>query len=144
MLDHDAAEDYMARLGRIQRDAVPRWGRLTRDQLLSHLAETVRQSMGRGIPPPRRNSWHSRITWHLLRRGLLRIPRDVRIPVGKAVEPLPTDLESLHALLLEYLAMVQSGETTPFPHPLFGDIGVDGWARFHTLHFEHHLGQFGV
>ena len=29
-------------------------------------------------------------------------------------------------------------------HPVFGDIGVDGWDRLHVRHFEHHFTQFGV
>ena len=51
---------------------------------------------------------------------------------------------SLAALLDEYLALVQSGELKTGLHPVFGDIGIDGWARVHVLHFEHHCRQFGL
>ncbi len=44
----------------------------------------------------------------------------------------------------EYLAAVETGELRPAPHTLFGDIGIDGWARLHVRHFEHHLKQFGL
>jgi len=51
-------------------------------------------------------------------------------------------IETLHATMLDYLNLVQTGELQTEPHPLFGDIGVDGWAAVHVRHFEHHLRQF--
>ena len=54
------------------------------------------------------------------------------------------DTETLHAVLETYLELVQAGELVPRAHPVFGDIGVDGWANLHIAHFEHHLKQFGV
>ncbi len=87
-----------------------------------------------------------RVAGPLILQGLLPIPKNVRAPrraVPTSGIHLQDDLETLQALLEEYLQLVQADELTCPPHPLFGDIGVDGWARFHVVHFEHHLRQFG-
>jgi len=127
--DHDYAEEIIERLSGLSAETRPRWGRLTRDQLYAHLADTLRYSMGRIVGP-------------LVLSGLLRIPKNLKIP-GSGEMPRG-NLETLQAVLEDYLNLVQADELAPVPHVYFGDLGVDGWARLHMAHFEHHLRQFGV
>ena len=141
--DHDFADEILERLGSISREAKPRWGRLTRDQLFAHLTDSLRYSMGRGGPPMNQSTWVSRnIIGPLLLHGWLRIPKNIRVP-GRGEMP-NGDLETLHAVLEEYLNLVQADELEPYPDTYFGELGVDDWARLHVVHFEHHLRQFGV
>lgn len=142
--DHDYVEDFIKRLGRISPDATPRWGTLTRQGMIQHIADTIRYSMGRaGDMPDIGNAFMRRIVAPLILNGVVPMPRNIKAP------PYPTrpsldDAETLHAMLDEYLGLVQAGEFTPKPHPVFGEIGIDGWAKMHYRHFEHHLKQFGV
>jgi oxepin-CoA hydrolase/3-oxo-5,6-dehydrosuberyl-CoA semialdehyde dehydrogenase len=148
-LDTDCVERFIARLGRIAPDAVPRWGVLRRDTLIEHFVWVVRYAMGRSSQVPFSGNW---LTVHLVGplflRGLLPIPRNLQIPRALRERGVtlrePGDLETLRRLLEEYLNLVQADEFRPAPHPIFGDIGVDGWDRLHVRHFEHHLRQFGV
>lgn len=143
IMDHDYSEELMKRLADIPLDAKPLWGSLTRDTMIAHLAQAVRYSMGRTAPLPDRSTWVSRnLIGPLICNGWLRIPRNVRMQGTD--NPPPADLETLHALIEEYLGLVQADELRPHPHVYFGDIGVDGWARLHVAHFEHHLRQFGA
>ena len=148
-LDADYVADLMARLRRIPPDARPRWGDLTRDALIRHLIWTVRHSMGRSRKVPFTGTWLScRIVRPLFLWGLLPIPRDAALSHrlqarGVRLED-PGDLETLHALLEEYLGLVQADELQPAPHPLLGELGIDGWDRLHVRHFEQHCRQFGV
>jgi hypothetical protein len=141
--DHDYAKEVVKRLGKIPRKAVPRWGKLTREQLYGHLTNTLRYSMGRGGEPMNHSTWFSRnIIGPLILRGIVRIPKNVKIP---GLDSIPDgDLETLQAVLEEYLNLVQADELVPYPHVYFGELGVDGWAHLHVVHFEHHLRQFGV
>lgn len=145
--DHDLTREFVTRLQSIPEDAVPRWGKMSRAAMIAHLATVVRYSMGRSGSLPVRGSWMTRrVAGPLILQGLLPIPKNVRAPrraVPTSGIHLQDDLETLQALLEEYLQLVQADELTCPPHPLFGDIGVDGWARFHVVHFEHHLRQFG-
>ncbi|MCL4690964.1 MAG: DUF1569 domain-containing protein [Candidatus Hydrogenedentes bacterium] len=144
-LDHDYVNDLIARLGRLRPDAKPAWGTLTPDRMVGHLMVIVRYSMGRGKPVPARGNWFIRwIVGPLIINGIVRMPRNVTGPAAAEALCPSGDTETLHAVLEEYLTLVQSGDLEPPPHPFFGDIGVDGWAKLHVVHFEHHLRQFGV
>jgi len=136
--------EVLRRLGRIQPDARPGWGKLTPALMIRHLADAVRYSMGKGPEIPFAGNWLTRhIVAPLILNGVVRIPRNI---AGANVSGTAgnVDLETLHAVLDEYLALVQAGELEPRPHPSFGPIGVDGWDKMHLRHFEHHLRQFGV
>ena len=64
------------------------------------------------------------------------------LPPGfKSVEkyiPEETSTEEGIALLEEAIQR-QKQETSRVPHPAFGNIGVDGWNRFHLRHAEMHM-----
>lgn len=143
------ADELIARLRSIPADAVPSWGTLRRDTLIEHLIWTMRHSMGRSQQLAYFGNWFTRrVVGPLYLRGLLPLPKNLRLPekirARGATLREPGDLETLQALVEEYLALVQTGELQPAPHPIFGDIGVDGWERVHVRHFDHHLRQFGV
>jgi hypothetical protein len=142
--DHDFVDDVLRRLKGLRPGAKPAWGKLTAVGMTGHLIDAVRYSMGKAGGVRDRSNWLFRkVVAPLMLNGVIPIPKNIK------ADPLPnpsgrTDLETLHAVLDEYLALVQAGELNPKPHPAFGAIGVDGWARMHVLHFEHHLRQFGV
>lgn len=148
-LDAEYVEDLVRRLNRIQPNDVPRWGQLRRDSLIEHFLWVVLHSMGRSHKVPHTGNWFTRrILGPLFIRGLIPIPRNLQLPKAlrnQGVEMRePGDLESLHALLKEYLNLVQADELKPGPHPAFGDISIDDWEQIHLQHFEYHLNQFGV
>jgi hypothetical protein len=146
-LDHDYVNNLVDRLAQIGASAQPAWGRMTRDEMVTHLVRVVQYSMGKGPEFADHSTWFSRnVSAPLLLHGIISIPKNLPLPKPRAGEKPgahPEDLETLHAVLENYLSLVQAGELNPPPHPFLGNIGVDGWARLHVLHFEHHLKQFG-
>ncbi|MCP4642348.1 MAG: DUF1569 domain-containing protein [bacterium] len=147
--DHDVAVEFTDRLGRVANDARPAWGSLTPAGMVRHLSDTVRYSMGKAGSAPFYGNWFSRhVIGPLIIHGILRMPKNVKLPEGapqpETPGPLESELETLHAVLEEYLSQVQSGEFTPAIHPYFGEIGIDGWSKLHVVHFEHHLKQYGL
>lgn len=148
-LDGDYVEELMTRLKRIPHDAKPAWGTLDRQGLVEHFIWVLRHSMGRSTTVPHLGNWATR--WFLaplVLNGWVPIPKNVKFPKWLRKTGFdgrePGDEETLHALLEEYLNLVQADELRPAKHPVFGDIGVDGWDRMHVRHFEHHFRQFGV
>jgi len=143
--DHDFVVEVLGRFQRVKPDAKPRWGSLTPNRMVAHLIDCVRYSMGKAGALPDRSNWFTRqVLAPLILRGIVRIPRNVKGSTlnGFSTPPAQADLETLHAVLEDYLSLVQAGELEPEAHPVFGAIGVDGWERLHVLHFEHHLRQF--
>ncbi len=148
-LDTDYVERLIARLGRIAPDAVPRWGLLRRDTLIEHFIWIAQHSMGRSRQMEFGGNWFTvHVMGPLFLHGLIPIPKNLQIPKAQQKRGVtmrePGDLDTLWHLLEEYLNLVQADELHPAPHPVFGDIGIDGWDRAHVRHFEHHLRQFGV
>lgn len=120
---------------------------MSRDRMIGHLVFWVKYSMGRGPEYPFAGNWFTvSVIGPLMLNGWLRIPRDLKgLQTNPPIpQPEPADTETLHAVLETYLELVQTGDIGPRKHPAFGDIGIDGWAKMHVLHFEHHLKQFGV
>ena len=148
-LDTDYVERLVTRIGRIAPDAAPKWGVLRRDTMIQHLVWAVLHSMGRSNQMKFYGNWFTaHVMGPVCLHGLLPIPKNVQLPKRFRDQGVtlrePGDLDTLRRLLEEYLNLVQADELRPAPHPLLGDIGVDGWDRLHVLHFEHHLRQFGM
>ena len=149
MLDTTYVEALTRRLGSIPEDTTPAWGTLDKPGLIEHLHWVVRHSMGREKTMPFIGNWMTKnLLGPLLIRGILPIPKNLQMP-AKVLERgytlrCPGDLAALRQTLDEYLALARDGSLECVPHPAFGKIGVDGWARFHVRHFEHHCKQFRV
>ncbi len=148
-LDTDYVEEVIARIESIPEDAAPRWGTMRKAELIEHLVWVVRHSMGRSQQARHMGNWFTRyLIAPLVLHGIVPIPKNLKTPKKLAARGVTLrehgDLETLHALLEEYCNLVQADELRPALHPVFGDIGVDGWDRLHVRHFEHHLKQFGV
>ncbi len=91
--------------------------------------------------------WSTRVVRPLFLAGLVRPPGTFRLPSRLAAQGVelrePGDLETLHALLEEYLNLVQADALTPAWHPWLGDIGVDGWDRVLVAYLEAHCSALG-
>lgn len=144
--DNDYVREVIDRLASIAPDANPRWGTMTPPDMIMHLLGAVKYSMGRlPLQTGKRQPLIEWIVRPLLLGGWLPMPRNVSVErQGFQTFTAPGDLETLHAVLEEYLGLVQTGEMAPPRHPVFGPLSVDDWARLHFIHFEHHLKQFGV
>ncbi|HIJ65110.1 MAG TPA: DUF1569 domain-containing protein [Candidatus Hydrogenedentes bacterium] len=142
--DHDFADDVVGRLEALPQDATPAWGAMTRAEMIGHLTDAIAYSMGRGPRRRVRGNWFTRrVLAPLLLNGLIPFPKNAPNPLrAPGAVARQGDTETLGAVLEDYLAQVHTGEFEPAPHPLFGDIGIDGWSRLHVRHFEHHLRQF--
>lgn len=147
--DGDYAEEIVDRLGKIRKDAQPRWGELNRDGMIEHLIWALRHSMGRSRTIPFVGNCFTRyVARPLILAGAMPLSRNSRAFQTLQRQGLqtrePGDLETLHALVEEYLGLVQADELQPAPHPTLGRLDIDEWDRFHVIHFEHHLKQFGM
>lgn len=144
--DNDYVREVIGRLGRVAPDARPRWGSMSPEAMTMHLVGAIKYSMGRLPYQSGKRRWFIvRVVRPLLLQGWIPMPRNVNVErQGFRTFTAPGDAETLHAVLEEYLGLVQTGELSPPPHPVFGELTVDEWARLHYIHFEHHLRQFGV
>jgi oxepin-CoA hydrolase / 3-oxo-5,6-dehydrosuberyl-CoA semialdehyde dehydrogenase len=127
----------------------PRWGRMSAQQMVEHLAWTFRISTGQIqveclIPEARRALFKPFL--HDQRPS----PRDFRNPLlagglpplqhaelGQATGDLQRQIE-------RFLLEASGVAPTRHVHPVFGPLTAEEWSRAHVKHCHHHLLQFGL
>lgn len=141
--DADRA-DMLARIGRITDDSKPRWGRMTADRMLAHLAESAKMALGT-LPCKPANL---PIRFFPLKQLIIYVfpfpkgsPTSPELLAG-AEAPVGSLKPELQRLIGDLAARCDQ-KTWPI-HPAFGKLSRDTWGVLTYKHFDHHLRQFGV
>ena len=132
------------RLTQLNADAQPQWGKMNCAQMLAHLADGMRMTVGelpcksKGGPlryPPLKQLI---IYWLPWPPGAPTAPELIsRAPDG--IEQETTAVQTL----IERFAQSESKAQWP-EHPAFGKLSAKDWGVLAYRHIDHHLRQFGV
>jgi hypothetical protein len=143
-------ETIKNRLGNLTSDSPAEFGIMTPQHMVEHLTLTVKLSYGRVKIPEFLPNEKQLAQKHALLFTDITFPRGVKAPglPDQLLELRYPDLESAKSELLASLKayetyLTENPKSETF-HPRFGPLNFEEWERFHTKHFEHHLGQFGV
>jgi len=142
--DARARQELLDRLDRLTPDATPRWGTMTAERMLAHLADWMLMASGEIKTAPRGRVLRYpplkqlAIYWLPFPRGVATSPE----LIGRA--PLEWGIE--HASVCQ---RVESFENlylkAEWPeHPVFGQMSPKAWGVFAYRHMDHHLRQFGI
>jgi DinB family protein len=136
-------------LAALQDDSQPRWGQMTAQQMVEHLAWVFELSTGRAdvdclVPETRRERMKAFLYDNTPMRHEFMNPA-----LAAGLPPLrhPGLAEARAALSLEvdrFLDQCRARPSATHTHPVFGPIGAEEWARSHFKHAYHHLLQFGL
>lgn len=145
MFEPAARSELLARLRSLSPQARPGWGRMTAPQMVAHLSDQMRHTLGdsacqlRGGPLRWAPLRHAVIYWVPWPRGRLKGP-----PEAFLTQPTSwnADLETLETLVRRF-AEREGADTWP-EHALLGRMSERDWGAFCHKHFDHHLRQFGV
>lgn len=146
-------QQIVARLRKIQPTSTPLWGKMTAPQMICHLADSFRVTIGEkpwslervSVTPIPMPDWF--VKWVAFQVPL-RWPRGT--PTRPEVDPekngtppaeFATDLNELLRLLERFTGRPRDLEWQP--HPIFGCMTENEWMRWGYLHMDHHLRQFG-
>ena len=133
------------RLNALRPDSARRWGKMTAHQMVCHLADSFRGTMGEKPVAPKSGPFQRTV----MKWGALRVP--IPWPHGVPTMPEmdqrrggtpPAGFEEDVRDLLGLMARFVSGGKVE--HPLFGRMSEWEWNRWAYLHIDHHLRQFGV
>jgi hypothetical protein len=147
-------QQIVERLQKIQSSSARRWGKMTAQQMICHLADSFRVTIGekdwtterisvRPIPMP---NWF--VKWVALEvplrwpRGVLTRPEVDSERGGTPASSFEGDLRELRRLLARFTGQPRDFEWQT--HPIFGDMSDAQWMRWGYLHMDHHLRQFGA
>lgn len=143
-------ESIKNRLGNLTSETPPQFGIMTPQHMIEHLTLTMKLSYGRVKIPEFVPNEKQLAQKQALLFSDMTFPKGVKAPgIPEQLSDLRyPDLENAKSELIKSL-MAYSEFFTENPnaqtfHPRFGPLNHEEWERFHTKHFEHHLGQFGV
>lgn len=136
-------DELRSRLAQLTPSATPRWGRMTAPQMVAHLADSARMTIGDLPVEPKKTP---------LRFAPLKQLCIYCLPIPKGVPTAPELIgrapgewtHEIHAAgaLLERIASPPDG---PRPaHPVFGRLSEQACGVLVYRHYDHHLRQFGV
>jgi hypothetical protein len=121
LFDDACRTDVLARLRHVRPDTRPSWGRMTAPQMVVHLADQMRMTLGNAhwtrMPP-------AHLRWPGMKQAAL-----YRLPWPKGRIQGPPEVFV----------------TTHWPeHSHSGRLNGGQWGVFCYRHFDHHLTQFGA
>jgi uncharacterized protein DUF1569 len=135
-----------ARIGRLEPDMRPQWGRMTAHQAICHLNDSFRVGTGEKFASPHTNLFMRTVGKWVALRSSVTWPRGVgtrpEVEQGKGGTP-PSDWERDRAELLETVAAFPQHQQFA-AHPIFGRMSRRDWLAWGYRHVDHHLRQFGV
>lgn len=143
--DEAFIESTRDKLSKLDPEQEPLWGSMRPPQMFAHMVTAIAYSLGKEEETPNEGGFMGRyIVWPLLSSGIMKLPKNVKAPkMYDAAAPQAT-LDELMAEAEEFLEKYESNTLPHVPHPYFGDIGPDNWAKLHAVHLDHHMRQFGA
>ena len=138
-------ERVLERIGKLEADRRPLWGRFTAPQMVCHVSASLRQGLGEyDAGPPAGPLQYPPLNWlviHVLPwpKGKGRSP-----PEFLSVQPTTwqADISTLRGLVERF---AERGPDAAWPpSKVFGHISGRSWGALQYKHLDHHLRQFNV
>ncbi|MGA9642033.1 MAG: DUF1569 domain-containing protein [Terriglobales bacterium] len=146
LFEQEGAEEIVARIGTLQPGSARQWGKMDVAQMMAHCSATMDMASGR-LNLPR--IFIGRLIGRIFKPIYTNEkpfskngPTDKQLVVADARD-FAREQEKLKAKVREFH---EGGEAkcTRHPHPFFGPLTPQQWARGSYKHLDHHLRQFGV
>ena len=147
--DADVKSEILQRIAKLQHGAPARWGRMSASQMICHVSDAFRLSMGEKSATPATSVFHRTV----LKWGALYFP--LQWPKGFRTRPemeqgaggtppseFNCDRDTLIALIERFSSSSRDFQWEV--HPIFGGLSYGEWMRWGYLHSDHHLRQFGA
>jgi hypothetical protein len=147
LFDPASLAQIQSRIGQLGAASKPQWGRMNVAQALAHCSGVLELALGDRRPG---RMAIGRLIGRLVKPIVVGSEAPIRpnSPTLKELVVLDTrdvDVERRRLLaLLDRFARGGPAGCTDHPHPFFGRMSADDWARFEYKHLDHHLRQFGA
>lgn len=146
LFEADATNEIISRIDKLQPSSQRQWGKMEVAQMMAHLSATMDMASGR-LNPPR--ILIGRLIGPMFRSVFLgEKPFSKNGPTDKVLKISDTrdfarEQEGLKQRVRQFHEAGESG-CTRHPHPFFGKMAPQDWARGMYKHLDHHLRQFGA
>jgi len=138
------------RLGKLLSNTQPEFGIMTAQHMIEHLILTIKLSYGRVTIPDFEPNEKQLAQKNALINSDMLFPKGIKAPglpdqlMDLKYPNLDSAIEQLLKSISEYHRTFNEEKSLTTTHPRFGKLTYDEWEKFHSKHFEHHFGQFGI
>jgi hypothetical protein len=144
--DEKCRNKLIERINTLSPDAQPVWGRMSVEQMLSHLVQAGELPFVSTSPD--RSSFFSRAAKPLM-LYLLPMPKEIKTSAEMDQQQAGRKPEGFEVDKARVIAEIEHLGTLPVDHeclyhPFFGKMSAKEWALIGHKHIDHHLRQFGV
>jgi hypothetical protein len=131
------------RINRLTAESQARWGKMNAAQMLAHCQAQMRVALGDEVL---KHSIMGKIFGSWARKKVLEgKPYAHNLPTAPSFRILNLpDFAQSQKGLIEMIGRFNRDQITKEPHPFFGRMTVEEWAKGTWKHLDHHLCQFGV
>ncbi|HZS04443.1 MAG TPA: DUF1569 domain-containing protein [Blastocatellia bacterium] len=140
----EARAELQQRLEQLRHDSQRRWGKMSCDEMLTHLADSCRMALGELPVKPKPGPFRY---WPIRPLIIYKLPWPKGAPTAPeliARKPDGWDSEKASLLALMNRLVAESGREEWPEHPAFGRLSKKDWGVLVYRHVDHHFQQFGV
>jgi len=146
LFDAPARAGMLERISRLTADARPRWGRLTGDRAVVHLADGLALAFGEAEAAYKPSVLSTPLGRWLVIDSPIPWPKGKIQATAEFFRTAPSgqferDRTELSALVERF---ARGRDQRWGRSPFLGDLSPEQWARLNWRHLDHHLRQFGV
>ena len=148
ILQTEIREVFAKRAETLTEKTAKKWGKMNATQMLAHLNEAFRISLGMKKSVDVSNFYTRKIMFPVVVYVLPFWPHGEKTATELDVVKSNIETKDFYtelAFFLKFLEIFSEREAEKIkPHPMFGALTKKQWADLFTKHIEHHFKQFGV
>lgn len=150
ILNAQNREEILTRINNLKETNSRRWGKMSANEMLCHLADQIRVATFQIKTKDFSNFFTRTIASKLVLLGMSAPKGKVKtfpeIDLAKGNGTKPTLFENDKTLLKKIVSdFLEKDSNFIFqPHGAFGSFTREQWGRIIYIHFDHHLKQFGA
>ena len=140
-------EEILQLLNKLEEDVQPKWGKLTPQEMVEHLTDSLKLASGAIKQKLITPSEKIESMQHFLETDKEMI-KNIKLPFAAKErvlrnENLSDAIDEFVEHWLAYESHFESGNTTEL-HPFYGELNFSQWQKFNSKHLTHHFKQFDI
>ena len=143
LFDTTVRQDIISRINQLTPQSQRQWGKMDPAQMLAHLQMPIGVGIGAHKFP---RTFIGRIFGPFAKKMLYNDkPFSRNLPTDSSfIMKDPRDFEIEKQQLISMIYQFNENNIVDTPHPFFGKLTKEQWAKGTWKHLDHHLQQFGV
>jgi len=146
LFERESVDEVVSRIDKLQPTTQRQWGKMDVAQMMAHCSAAFDMAAGRINPPRPLIGWLIGPLFKSIYSNEKPFPRSSPTDPKLVVSDERNFVREQEQLRLKIRQFQQGGEAgcTRHPHPFFGALTPQQWARGMYKHMDHHLRQFGA